>query len=140
MIVHTTPRSLRGWPVVTVFEARVQLAGEVRASKKARRGRKYASFAEGVKRRKDGKSNSNVKTCSGKQFEYKDDPRNPKQGHAEAKIIEDWFKAGASGTLILNPSKSPCGDCRRLINEVNTGERGKKCNRIVVCEAATRRP
>jgi|CXWL01.1.fsa_nt_gi hypothetical protein len=109
--------------------------GLVRSEKAKRIGNKYANYAEGIQRGEE----SNVKTCDGKTFKYRDNPSNPTQGHAEAKIIEDWFKAGAKGKLLLNPSKKPCKDCSQMINEVNKGKGGKKCNKIEVCESSVSR-
>ncbi len=98
-----------------------------------RRGGKYAHWAEGVQRGDDPESN--VTTCDGDTFKYKKGGR-PKQGHAEAKIIEDFFSNGAIGTLVISVSKSPCEHCSRLINEVNKGKDGKECNKIIVCESS----
>ncbi len=98
-------------------------------------GNKYEQYSEGIKRGERSK----VVTCDGNEFVYVDSPSNPKQGHAEAKIIEDWFKAGAKGKLLLNPSKTPCPDCSRMINEVNKGEKGKKCDKIEVCKSSVSR-
>lgn len=109
----------------------------VQSSKAKSWGSKYANYAEGAKIGDDPPSN--VKTCDGDMFEYVDSPAHPKQGHAEAKIIEDWFKAGAKGKLILNPSKRPCEDCSRMINEINKGKDGKQCDKIIVCESAMSR-
>ncbi|MCP5442440.1 MAG: DUF4150 domain-containing protein, partial [Chromatiaceae bacterium] len=96
-----------------------------------RRGGKYAHWSEGIEQGEP----SNVKTCDGDTFEYAESGR-PKEGHAEAKMIEDFFKNGAKGTLVIAVSKSPCKDCSRLINEVNKGKDGKECNKIVVCESS----
>jgi hypothetical protein len=98
-----------------------------------RRGGKYAHWAGGVER--GGDPSSNVKTCDGETFKYEDTGR-PKQGHAEAKIIEDFFAGGAKGVLVLSISKSPCKHCSRLINEINKGKDGKECNKIIVCESS----
>ena len=94
-----------------------------------RRGGKYGHWAKGIQRGEK----SNVKTCDGQTFQYSDTGR-PKQGHAEAKMIEDFFANGARGTLVIAVSKSPCKHCSRLINEVNMGKNGKKCNKIIVCK------
>jgi hypothetical protein len=96
-----------------------------------RRGGKYDHWAQGIQR---GET-SNVRTCDGQTFVYNDSGR-PKQGHAEAKMIEDFFANGAKGTLVIAVSKSPCKDCSRLINEVNKGKDGKECNKIIVCESS----
>ncbi len=97
-----------------------------------RRGGKYAHWAKGIQRGEE----SNVKTCDGERFVYSEGGR-PKQGHAEAKIIEDYFASGAKGRLVIAVNKPPCADCARLINEVNKGSRGRKCNRITVCQSST---
>jgi hypothetical protein len=110
----------------------------VQSSKEKKWGSKYENYAEGVQI--GDEPPSNVETCDGDMFEYTENKAHPKQGHAEAKIIEDWFKAGAKGRLILNPSKAPCEDCSRLINEVNKSKDGKKnCDKILVCESAMSR-
>lgn len=96
-----------------------------------RRGGKYDHWAEGIQRGE----RSNVKTCDGKDFVYQEGGR-PKQGHAEAKIIEDYFASGAKGHLVIAVSKSPCEHCSRLINEVNKGSNGKNCNKITICESS----
>lgn len=124
----------------------------IRASKAVRRGKRYklheiahgvglahhpfGNYAEGVKR--GDKVPTYIKTCSGKTFRYNNDLPRPHQGHAEAKIIEDWFKSGAFGTLLLNPSKSPCPECSRMINQI-VRDGKKKCGRIIVCKSALTR-
>ncbi|MEW5702960.1 MAG: hypothetical protein AB1792_12125 [Candidatus Zixiibacteriota bacterium] len=95
-----------------------------------KKGGKYAHWAQGVKK---GQT-SNVKTCDGKTFQYKQGGR-PKEGHAEAKIIEDFFKGGGQGKLVLSITKKPCEDCQRLIDEVNKGTDGQgDCDIITVCK------
>lgn len=90
----------------------------------------YTHFAEGL----GDKPKSDIKTCDGKQFEYKESGR-PYSGHAEAKIIEDFFALGGEGTLLLKISRPPCPECTRLIFEVNKGTDGKgNCQKIFVCE------
>ncbi len=93
---------------------------------------KYRNFAKGIKK----KGTSNAKTCDKppERFNYRKGQARPKQGHAEAKLIEDFFKAGGQGTLTISVSKKPCDDCQRLIDEVNKGKNGKgKCNKIIIC-------
>lgn len=109
--------------------------GKVQSAKESLRGSKYANYSEGIQRG----DTSNIKTCDGETFVYTDDPAHPKQGHAEAKMIEDWFKSGAKGRLLINPSKTPCKECSRMINEVNKGSSGKRCNKIIVCESSINR-
>jgi hypothetical protein len=101
------------------------------ASSTIARGRKYLHYAKGIQRGEQ----SNATPCgSTDKFEYDDTSGRPKQGHAEAKIIEDWFRSGAQGVLVLKISRPPCPDCTRLINEVNKGTDGKgDCNKIKVC-------
>lgn len=102
------------------------------ASSKITRGQAFAHYADSKKRGQD----SDAKPCGSKEpFEYRDDPARPTQGHAEAKIIEQWAAAGSPGTLVLRISRPPCDDCTRLINEINKGKDGKgKCNKIKVCD------
>ncbi len=96
-----------------------------------RRGGKYAHWSEGIAQGEK----SNAKTCDGETFKYTEGGR-PKEGHAEAKMVEDFFKNGAKGTLVIAVSKSPCKHCSRLINEVNKGKNGKECNKVIVCESS----
>jgi hypothetical protein len=103
-----------------------------------RRGGKYAHWAPGAQQvnpNQPTEHSPNVKTCDGKPFEYRNTGR-PKQGHAEAKMIEQFFENGAKGTLVIAVNKSPCEDCSRLINEVNKGSNGKQCNKVIVCESS----
>lgn len=103
-----------------------------------RRGLKYSYWSEGAKQLypdQPTEPSPNIKTCDGKPFEYRNTGR-PKQGHAEAKMIEEFFANRSIGTLVIAVNKSPCEDCSRLINEVNSGKNGKKCNKIIVCESS----
>lgn len=103
-----------------------------------RRGGKYSHWAAGAEQlrpEQPTEPSPNIKTCDGKPFEYRNTGR-PKQGHAEAKMIEEFFANGAKGTLVIAVSKSPCEDCSRLINEVNSGQKGKQCNKVIVCESS----
>jgi hypothetical protein len=102
------------------------------SAKRVLRGGKYANYSKGI----DRGAKSNVKTCGSDEadFKYTDSGR-PYEGHAEAKIIEDFFAAGAQGTLVLSITQPPCPECSRLISEVNRGKDGKgECNKIKVCE------
>ncbi len=94
-----------------------------------KKGGKYSSYCQGIKQ---GQS-SNVMTCDGETFKYNENAGRPKEGHAEAKMIEDFFKGGAKGKLVISVSRAPCDDCTRLINEVNRGKDGKKCDKVQVC-------
>ncbi|AZC31742.1 DUF4150 domain-containing protein [Pseudomonas chlororaphis] len=110
-------------------------ASKVIASRKAKWGGKYANYAKGIKR---GQA-SNVRRCGdGEPFVYNDKPPRPVQGHAEAKIIEAWFKKSGSnpeGVLLINVSRPCCADCARLIRWVNCGKNGApNCHKIKVCE------
>lgn len=104
------------------------------ASSKITRGGQFAHYADSKKR--DPPQQSDITPCNGSEkFQYRDDPARPTQGHAEAKIIEQWSAAGCPGTLVLKISRPPCPDCTRLINEVNKGKDGSgECNRIKVCD------
>lgn len=102
------------------------------SAKRVLRGGKYANYSKGIAQGQD----SQVKTCGSeaKDFKYAYSGR-PYEGHAEAKIIEDFFAAGAQGTLILAITQPPCTECSRLISEVNKGKNGDgNCNKIKVCE------
>jgi hypothetical protein len=145
-IEHNLPPSMRPRPASdatgkssTLAVAKIQgtpgglMAGHsMVATNRITRGGQFAHYSDSVA---PGET-SNVKPCgSDEPFEYADDPARPKQGHAEAKIIEDWFKGGSKGTLVLKISRPPCPDCTRLINEVNKGKDGKgECNKIKVCD------
>jgi Domain of unknown function (DUF4150) len=101
------------------------------SAKRVLRGQKYRHWAQGIERGE----NSNVKTCGSdtRDFEYTDSGR-PYEGHAEAKIIEDYFASGAQGTLVLAITQAPCHECARLISEVNKGKDGSgNCDKIKVC-------
>ena len=110
----------------------------VLAARKAQWGRKYSNYAKG---KKVGEASS-IRRCGdgpeGKPFEYKENSARPLQGHAEAKVIEEWFEKGGSnpqGTLLLNVSRPCCSECARLIRWANCGKNGAPdCNRIKVCE------
>lgn len=112
-------------------------ASTVTAARKIKRGGQYSHYSKGINRGEP----SSVKACekgsnSGSPFEYKDNPGSPNQGHAEAKIIEQWFRAGAQGTLILNVSRPTCTECARLIKAVNCASDGSaNCNKIKVCDS-----
>lgn len=97
---------------------------------KVARGGKYSHYSQGIKRG----APSNVKQCgSDEPYKYKDEAR-PNEGHAEAKMIEDFFKSGGAGTLILKVSRAPCDQCTRLIDSVNKNQGGgPDCNKVVVC-------
>jgi hypothetical protein len=109
------------------------------AHSKIKKGKKYRHYSKGIKRR----AQSNVKQCSGggknngEKFAYNSSPARPYQGHAEAKIIEAWFRGGGGGTLVLNVSRPVCEECARLIKAVNCAPAGKKgnCNKIKVCDS-----
>jgi hypothetical protein len=101
------------------------------SAKRVLRGWKYANYSKGISQGE----RSNVKTCGSKSrdFNYEYSGR-PYEGHAEAKIIEDFFKNGAKGTLVLAITQPPCEQCSRLIREVNRGKKGDgKCDKIKVC-------
>jgi hypothetical protein len=103
------------------------------AHSKIMKGKKYRHYSKGVKRR----AQSNVTTCggNGERFKYKSNPAHPNQGHAEAKIIEAWFRGGGQGGLVLNVSRPVCKQCAELIKAVNCAPKGKKnCSKIKVCE------
>jgi hypothetical protein len=112
-------------------------ARTVTASRKIKRGGQYSHYAKGINRGQ----RSNVKECSGgqntgKRFTYKDNPGSPNQGHAEAKIIEEWFRGGGQGTLVLTVSRPTCTQCARLIRAVNCSQGGgENCNKIKVCDS-----
>ena len=112
-------------------------ARTVTAARKIKRGGQYSHYAKGINR----DQRSSVKSCSGgenggKRFKYKDNPGSPNQGHAEAKIIEEWFRGGAQGTLVLNVSRPTCTECARLIRAVNCSPGGgPNCNKIKVCDS-----
>jgi hypothetical protein len=105
------------------------------------KGGKYAVFSEGIKQGED----SNVTKCGGGKYEHTQNTARPKEGHAEAKIIESLFKKMANpltgrptGTLTLKiggAQTAPCDDCQKLIDSINTGPDGKPCEdfQIKVC-------
>lgn len=103
------------------------------AHSKIMKGGKYRHYSKGIKRH----AKSNVKQCgSSETYKYNNSGQRPKQGHAEAKIIEAWFRSGGQGTLVLNVSRPVCPDCARLIRAVNCHPGGKKnCNKIKVCDS-----
>lgn len=76
---------------------------------------KFKSFA---KHKVGPKGRKSAVSCNGSRFKYKRS-RRPKQGHAEAKMIESIFnKAGGtpSGTLYLKVDGRPiCPDCEALL-------------------------
>jgi len=94
---------------------------------------KYDYYAHGIRLNEA----SNVRACnSNQQFSYPINPARPLQGHAEAKIIEDWFKAGAASKTILylkigGAQTQPCASCGSLIQFVNNG--GEDCPKIKLC-------
>ena len=107
-----------GGPAKAVFGA----SGGILSSKQIVPGGKYKRFAKGIPQ---GQT-SNV-SCGGSPHAYPASSR-PKEGHAEAKIIEDLFarriyplKAGSGpspigGTLVLSVKKKPvCCSCQALI-------------------------
>jgi hypothetical protein len=104
-------------------------ASSIGAAKIARGG-KYQNYAKGIKRGED----SNAKQCGDeKPFKYKDQAQ-PYEGHAEAKLIEDFFKGGGQGVLVLKISRPPCPQCDRLIRAVNENSSGgPDCNKVYVC-------
>ena len=112
-------------------------ARTVTAARKIKRGGQYSHYSQGNKRLEP----SNVKGCSngknsGEPFVYKDNPASPNEGHAEAKIIEAWFRSGGQGTLTLNVSRPTCTECARLIRKVNcSSSGGANCNKIKVCDS-----
>jgi hypothetical protein len=87
-------------------------------------------FAKGI----DSPDASKAKGCAdGKPFQYREGELDHR--HAEAKIIEDWFKKGGQGQLVLNVSRPVCPNCAKLIRHVNCGsEDGSPCNKVLVCE------
>lgn len=103
------------------------------AHSKIMKGKKYRHYSKGIKRH----AQSNIKQCgSNEPFKYESNAAHPKQGHAEAKIIEAWFREGGKGTLLLNVSRPVCEHCAKLIRAVNCGQNGKKnCNKIKVCNS-----
>jgi len=89
---------------------------------------RYSRFAQGIEEGDE----SNAKDCiTGKKFKYATGQARPKEGHAEAKLIEDFFRAGGKGKLRISVSKKPCPDCQRLIDAVNGPN--KECNKIEIC-------
>lgn len=102
------------------------------AHSKIMKGKKYRRYSKGIKRH----AQSNVKQCgTNEPFKYESNAAHPKQGHAEAKIIEAWFRSGGAGRLVLNVSRPVCPDCARLIKAVNCHPKGgKNCNKIKVCD------
>jgi len=112
-----------------------KLAGVKPSASSVRVGRryngKYSRFAKGIK--KGG--TSNAKVCGADQnFKYARGQARPKQGHAEAKLIEDFFKPpnNGNGRLLISVSKKPCPDCQRLIDEVNGPN--NECNKVEICK------
>jgi Domain of unknown function (DUF4150) len=88
-----------------------------------------AHFAKGIK----GKQKSRAAGCgSATGFQY--DRKKFKHRHAEAKIIEDWFKAGAPGQLVLFVSRPVCESCAELIKHVNCNPNGENCKKVFVCD------
>jgi len=133
------PESDEGGPSSTLAVGKTQgapgnlMAGHsMVATNRIQRGGQFAHFSKG----KGLDDKSDIKPCgSDAPFVYERNPARPKQGHAEAKIIEDWFSKGAQGVLMLKISRPPCPDCTRLINEVNKGPDGQgNCNKIKVCD------
>lgn len=112
-------------------------ARRVSAARKRLKGKKFADYAQG-KKRSDKKSSVNTCAGAGKndgpEFVY-EKSRRPKEGHAEAKIIEQWFREGADGVLVLRVTRPVCPHCARLIRAVNCSSPsgGQNCNRIKVC-------
>lgn len=107
----------------------VGAASSIGAAKIARGG-KYAHYAKGIKRGEP----SNAKKCGDSAVHDYKDQSQPYEGHAEAKIIEDFFKSGAQGILVLKISRPPCVECDRLIQSVNKNHSGgPDCNKIYVC-------
>jgi hypothetical protein len=100
------------------------------SSSKIMRGGKYAHYSKGIKRGEASKATQ----CGGTEpFQYKDQAQ-PYEGHAEAKIIEDFFAAGGQGTLVLKISRAPCPQCDKLIRHVNENAgSGPDCNKVFVC-------
>jgi hypothetical protein len=94
---------------------------------------KYDYYAQGIRLNEP----SNVRACKTNQlFKYPNNPARPLQGHAESKIIEDWFKNGATknATLYLKiggAQTQPCTNCGNLIQFVNNG--GSGCPKVKVC-------
>ncbi len=104
------------------------------------RGKKYRHLTRGISKG----TPSGITTCAGDPFVY-EESFCAKEGHAEAKIIENIFTWHAApgvrptGTLYLqikntNPEKNPwppCDDCQRMIDEIN-GD----CDdfKIVICD------
>jgi len=115
------------------------LAGKVRshsmvAHYKIMKGKKYRRYSKGIKRH----AQSSVTQCgSNKPFKYKSNAARPTQGHAEAKIIEAWFRGRGRGQLLLNVSRPVCKDCADLIKFANCAPRGngKNCNKIKICNS-----
>ncbi len=91
---------------------------------------KYSKFAKGIK--KGGKSNAKICGKADENYKYARGQARPKQGHAEAKLIEDFFKAGGEGQLIISVSKKPCPHCLDLIKKVNGPN--NECNKVIICE------
>jgi hypothetical protein len=94
---------------------------------------KYDYYAQGVRINEV----SNVRACNtNKLFVYPVNPARPLQGHAESKIIEDWFKGGAASHSILylkigGAQTQPCASCGSLIQFVNNGS--ANCPKIKLC-------
>jgi Domain of unknown function (DUF4150) len=103
---------------------------------KITRGGKYQHYAKGIKRGDP----SNAKKCGGNEAHKYKDQAQPYEGHAEAKMIEDFFKPisqgglGGQGVLVLKISRPPCAECDRLIRSVNENSSGgPDCNNVYVC-------
>lgn len=105
-------------------------AKRVQSARKKLKGGKYADYAQGTRQGQG----SSVRECgTGKPFVYAK-TRRPKEGHAEAKIIEQWAREGAVGPLVLRVTRPVCKHCARLIREINCNPAGAPhCNRIKVC-------
>lgn len=108
------------------------IPGHSRASVRNESTRKH--YAKGASNNKSSKAPK----CGNpdEKFEYKPTPdsQHPKS-HAEARIIEDWFKDhGGVGQLVLWVSRPTCPSCAELIKHINCGSGGERCNKILVCD------
>ena len=107
----------------------------------------YDNYASGIRYGEESNiafgpgSNNNSTSCGGeRRYKY---PRNkkaearPLEGHAESKIIEDWFSSDTQGTVLYlkigGSQTTPCDGCDSLIKFVNSSSSTPSCPRVDVC-------
>jgi hypothetical protein len=97
---------------------------------------KYNYYARGIRIEDEGPIGSYIVHCESKEkYKYVASARRY-QGHAESKIIEDWFQskptAGSKMYIEIRGTwDEPCPQCGRLVDFVNEG--GDECPKVVVC-------